>query len=99
MSKAVAILAKIDPSLKQLAENILDELGLTPSQAITLFYKQVALRKGLPFKIEIPGISTPDEEKADWTILALNSLDDAYGQHEPEYSLHLIRETNPEYQA
>ena len=30
------------------------QLGLTTTQAITLFYKQVELKKGLPFDIAIP---------------------------------------------
>jgi len=30
------------------------ELGLTSSQAITLFFKQVELQQGLPFIVKIP---------------------------------------------
>ena len=30
------------------------ELGLTTTQAITLFFKQMELRKGLPFPLELP---------------------------------------------
>jgi DNA-damage-inducible protein J len=33
-------------------------LGLTPTQAITLFYKQVNLHNGLPFPVNIPNAET-----------------------------------------
>jgi mRNA interferase YafQ len=44
--------------LKADAEAILDELGLTASDAIRLFYRQVTLRKGLPFDVTIPNAAT-----------------------------------------
>jgi len=39
-----------------------------------------------------------DEEREDWSRLALASLERAYGDDEPEYSLELIKEANPEYE-
>jgi DNA-damage-inducible protein J len=33
---------------------VLKELGLMPTEAITLFYKQVTLHRGLPFAVELP---------------------------------------------
>ena len=52
--KTSTISARIDPSLKEKTERIFKELGLTSSQAITLFYKQVELQRGLPFVVKIP---------------------------------------------
>ena len=40
-----------------------------------------------------------DDEREDWARLALESLERAYGDHEPEYSLDLIKEANPEYEG
>ena len=56
--KTSTISARIDPSLKQQTERIFKELGLTSSQAITLFYKQVELQRGLPFVVRIPNDAT-----------------------------------------
>lgn len=56
--KTATISARIDDELKQNAEGIFRELGLTTSQAITLFYKQVSLNRGLPFPIQIPNTGT-----------------------------------------
>lgn len=49
MAKTSTISARIDPNLKKRAERVFRELGLTASQAITLFYQHVALQQGLPF--------------------------------------------------
>ena len=54
MVKTSTISARIDPELKKRAERVFRELGLTSSQAITLFYKQVELQQGLPFIVRIP---------------------------------------------
>jgi len=58
MSKTATVHARIEPKLKKQAEEILRQLGLNPTQAITLFYKQVELRDGLPFDIVIPNKTT-----------------------------------------
>jgi DNA-damage-inducible protein J len=50
--------ARIARSLKVKVEKILAELGLNSSDAIRLFYSQVALRKGLPFDVHIPNATT-----------------------------------------
>ncbi|CAM6002802.1 unnamed protein product [Sphagnum balticum] len=52
------IRARTTPRLKHEAEKVLDNLGLTPSEAINLFYRQVCLRRGLPFAVEIPNDTT-----------------------------------------
>ena len=58
MSKTATIRARIEPNLKGKAEHIFQQLGLTTTQAITLFYKQVELKKGLPFSVAIPNKNT-----------------------------------------
>ncbi len=54
MSKTSALTVRLDPALKKQTEEILRELGLTPSQAITLFFEQIRYRRGLPFEISLP---------------------------------------------
>jgi DNA-damage-inducible protein J len=58
MTKTAVISARIDPHLKRSAEQIFKELGLTTTQAITLFYKQVQLQHGLPFSVKLPNEET-----------------------------------------
>ncbi|MFK5949371.1 MAG: type II toxin-antitoxin system RelB/DinJ family antitoxin [Methylococcales bacterium] len=56
--KSATIRARIEPELKANVENILVSLGLNTSDAITIFYKQIELHNGLPFKVEIPNSET-----------------------------------------
>jgi DNA-damage-inducible protein J len=58
MAKSETIRARVEPRLKHDAEAVLDRLGMTPTEAITLFYKQVTLYRGLPFPVRIPNIAT-----------------------------------------
>ena len=58
MGKTSTISARIDPDTKRRAERIFEQLGLTASQAILLFYKQVELQHGLPFLVELPNETT-----------------------------------------
>lgn len=52
------IRARVSPELKAQAEGILAEIGLSASDAIRMFYKQVTLRNGLPFEARIPNATT-----------------------------------------
>jgi DNA-damage-inducible protein J len=58
MSKTATIRARIQPELKDKAEHVFHRLGLTTTQAIAMFYKQVELRDGLPFDVVIPNKTT-----------------------------------------
>jgi DNA-damage-inducible protein J len=52
MGKTATARARIEPEVKIEAEQILEECGLSPSEAIGLFYRQVILRHGLPFPVQ-----------------------------------------------
>lgn len=54
MLRSETVRARMEPRLKANAEGIFSALGLNPSQAIVLFYKQVELRGGLPFELVVP---------------------------------------------
>jgi len=58
MAKEAMIRARIEPHLKAEAESIFQELGLSITEAITLFYKQVQLNRGLPFEVRLPNETT-----------------------------------------
>lgn len=52
--KSANLYARIEPEIKEQAENILSILGIPVSNAINMFYKQIILNKGLPFDVKIP---------------------------------------------
>lgn len=58
MGKSETIRARVEPALKRDAEAVLKKIGLTSSEAITLFLTQVKLNEGLPFPVRIPNRQT-----------------------------------------
>jgi DNA-damage-inducible protein J len=50
--------ARIDPKLKRSAERVFSRIGVSTTEAIRLFLKQVELHKGLPFPVAIPNAQT-----------------------------------------
>ena len=58
MPKTETVRARMEPELKREAETVLKEIGLSTTEAIRLFYRQLALRKGLPFDVKIPNAET-----------------------------------------
>lgn len=81
MAKTAVISARIDPNLKRLADAVFQELGLTTTQAITLFYKQVHLQQGLPFIVKIPSGTTLDaldDAKERRNLEEFNSTEDLF---------------------
>ncbi len=54
MAKSANLYARIEPDVKEQAESILNALGIPASNAITMFYKQIILQRGLPFEVKLP---------------------------------------------
>ena len=54
MANTSVVYARIDTGLKDSAEGILSQLGISPSSAIQMFYSQIVLNKGLPFELRLP---------------------------------------------
>ena len=58
MALEATIRARCDADLKNSAEAIFKELGITTSQAINMFLAKVKREKGIPFELKIPNIIT-----------------------------------------
>ena len=54
MANTSAVYARIDTGLKENAESILSQLGITPSGAIQMLYSQIVLTRGLPLNLHLP---------------------------------------------
>jgi DNA-damage-inducible protein J len=61
MSKTGYITARVEPKLKASAARVLSKVGVSTSDAITMFLRQVVLRGGLPFEVRVP---KPETKKA-----------------------------------
>ncbi len=58
MAKTEMIRARVEPELKRQAEEYFSALGLSTTEAITLFYRQVTMHRGLPFAVRVPNGET-----------------------------------------
>lgn len=58
MGNIVTVRARIDQGLKKEVDSIFKSLGVTPTEAITMFYNMVKLKKGIPFGDKIPNKET-----------------------------------------
>lgn len=54
MANTTAVYARIDTGLKENAEKILSQLGISPSSAIQMLYSQIVLNRGLPLDLHLP---------------------------------------------
>lgn len=54
MANTSAVYARIDTGVKENAENILAQLGITPSSAIQMLYSQIVLTRSLPLNLQLP---------------------------------------------
>ncbi len=58
MSKDAYINARVDKRTKAKAQKVLRQVGLTITDAITLFLHQIILHEGLPFDVRVPNEET-----------------------------------------
>jgi DNA-damage-inducible protein J len=58
MGKTATITARIEPKLKARAGRVLAKAGVSTTDAITMFLRQVVLRGGLPFEVRVPNTET-----------------------------------------
>ena len=57
-TKTDFIRVRINPELKIAVQEILDKLGITTTEFITLSYHQALLKQGIPFNVRIPNAET-----------------------------------------
>ena len=53
-TKTANVTSRIQPNIKEQAEAILDRLGIPVSVFIDMTYRQVIMRDGVPFSLDIP---------------------------------------------
>ena len=49
-TKIANVVARVEPEIKERAEEILERLGIPVSTAINMFYRQIIQKRGLPFR-------------------------------------------------
>jgi len=54
MAKTETVHTRVTPEIKMKADSIFESLGLTTSQAITLFLTAAVNKNGMPFELSLP---------------------------------------------
>ncbi len=54
MARTANVFARVEPELKEQAEQVLGELGIPMSNAVSMFLKQIVLQRGIPFEMKLP---------------------------------------------
>ena len=95
--KSASVNVRINENIKQHAEAILEDLGLSRAVAIDLFYRQIILHKGLPFdlKLNIPPLSTSEfspSELEDILSRGVEETNKGHGRSAKEFFTTLLGE-------
>jgi DNA-damage-inducible protein J len=58
MSKMAVINTRVEENTKRQAQDILEKLEMSLSEAISVYLKQIVYQRGIPFDIKIPNDTT-----------------------------------------
>ena len=94
--KSEVVHARVQSEIKIDSEKILNTIGITVSQAIDLFLRQVVLKKGLPFKLDSQkSVSTKNEKLA----YLINSVDGKEPSPKAKKIIHLYAIGDIDYET
>lgn len=72
MARTSNVFARVEPEIKEQAEQVLEQLGIPMSNAVSMFLRQVVLQQGIPFEMKLPkekpvafGALTKDQRDAE----------------------------------
>ncbi|NEN93832.1 MAG: type II toxin-antitoxin system RelB/DinJ family antitoxin [Okeania sp. SIO3H1] len=58
MNQSATVHARLDHATKMKSEAILKQIGMTPTEAVRLLYRQIALRGEFPIELRVPNALT-----------------------------------------
>ena len=61
-SKTANVMARVEPQVKEQAEEIMDMLGIPVSVVINTLYRQIILTRSIPFSLSVPAVSVARDE-------------------------------------
>ena len=83
--KTAVVHARMEPRTKRDAEGVLHNLGISPTEAIRIFYRQILLRRGLPFAVAVPNqctAATLEKSRRGREVREFESLDAMFASWE-----------------
>lgn len=78
-AKTANVLARVEPEVKEQAEEIMSQLGIPASVVINMLYKQIILQRGIPFSLTIPSApkAIEDMSVAEFNTVMQRGYDEA----------------------
>jgi DNA-damage-inducible protein J len=79
MNQTATVHARLDPETKLKSESILRQIGMTPTEAVRLLYRQIAIRGEFPVELRVPNAltsSTLEKSDREEDVEHFNSLED-----------------------
>ena len=70
-SKTANVMARVEPQVKEQAEEIMDMLGIPVSVVINTLYKQIIMTRSIPFSLSVPKVPVAQDEMDDAAFSAM----------------------------
>ena len=61
-TKTANVMARVEPSVKEQAEAIMEMLGIPASVVINTLYKQIIMTRSIPFPLAVPAVPVARDE-------------------------------------
>ena len=61
-AKTANVMARVEPSVKEQAEEIMEMLGIPVSVVINTLYKQIIMTRSIPFSLSVPPVPVARDE-------------------------------------
>ena len=70
-SKTANVMARVEPDVKEQAEEILNQLGIPASVVINMLYKQIIRTREIPFSLTLNSVPIARDEMSDEVFNAI----------------------------
>ena len=70
-AKTANVMARVEPNVKEQAEEIMDMLGIPVSVVINTLYKQIIMPRSIPFSLSVPAVPVARDEMDDDAFRAM----------------------------
>ena len=77
--KTANVMARVEPSVKEQAEAIMDMLGIPASVVINTLYKQIIMTQSIPFSLSVPTapVARGETDEAAFNAMMMCGLNEA----------------------
>ena len=78
-TKTANVMARVEPSVKEQAEEIMDMLGIPVSVVINTLYKQIIMTRSIPFSLAVPAVPVARDEmdEAAFNVMMAHGMNEA----------------------